>query len=52
MPHWFKPWLREHYASVGSTDRFHWWVTKSLGPDVRDRLDQAQETARQEWKSS
>jgi hypothetical protein len=51
MPDWFKPWLEEHYASVGSTDRFHWWVSTSLGPDVRQRLHQAQRTAKQEWRS-
>jgi hypothetical protein len=51
MPDWFEPWLEEHYASVGITDRFHWWVSKSLGPDVRHRLHQAQLAAKQEWKS-
>lgn len=50
MPDWFKPWLEEHYASVGITDRFRWWVSKSLGPDVRHRLHQAQLAAKQEWR--
>jgi len=51
MPDWLKPWLEEHYASVGITDRFRWWVSKSLGPEVRHRLHQAQLAAKQEWRS-
>jgi len=51
MPDWFRPWLEEHYASMGSADRFRWWMSKPLGPDVRHRPRQAKLAAKQGWRS-
>jgi hypothetical protein len=37
-PRWLMPWLEQHYADVGSTPQFRWWVSRSLGPAVRHRI--------------
>jgi hypothetical protein len=44
-PQWLMPWLREHYADVGSTPQFRWWVSKSVRPAVRQRIREAHDAA-------
>jgi hypothetical protein len=38
---WLTPWLRQHYADVGSTPQFRWWVSRTVRPAVRHRIRDA-----------
>jgi hypothetical protein len=44
-PQWLMPWLKQHYADVGSTPQFRWWVSKSVRPAVRQRIREAHDAA-------
>jgi glycosyl transferase family 87 len=47
-PQWLMPWLRQHYADVGSTPQFRWWVSRSVRPEVRQRIRDTQAAAGRE----
>jgi hypothetical protein len=45
-PAWFLPWLKRHYDSVGYVRRIHWWVSKSVSPDVRRHIHAANQAVK------
>jgi hypothetical protein len=44
-PDWLMPWLEQHYADVGSTPQFRWWVSRTVRPAVRHRIRDAHRAA-------
>ena len=44
-PRWLTPWLKEHYADVGSTPQFRWWVSRTVKPAVRHKIRDADRAA-------
>jgi hypothetical protein len=51
MPSWFQPWLDDHYVSVGITQRFHWWVSNTVSPEMVKQMHEAELAAKQELAS-
>jgi len=44
-PRWLMPWLKQHYADVGRTPQFRWWVSRTVRPAVRHKIREAYRAA-------
>ena len=44
-PTWLTPWLQENYQNVGGPRQFDFWVSRTVGQDVRRTMKDENEAA-------